>query len=189
VPQGLKETKARETGGGLLGAMDRIWSLVVEGLAVVGTVMIGGLMLIICADIVFRNLLGSSLPMVSELGGLLLVMIVYLQLAATIRAGRLAKTDIFLPLLTGRLFFLRRVLIALFNLVGAGMIGLIAWSTVRILEKDVSSGEFIGIPGIATLQTWPFRVLILVGVTVAAIEFILRAIAAFRVPSQMDTDT
>ncbi len=188
MQRGKNNTNARAMGVGLLGTMDRMWSVVVEGLAAVGTVLIGGLMLIICADIVFRNVLGSSLPLVSELGGLLLVMIVYLQLAATIRADRLAKTDIFLPLLTGRLSFLKRLLIALFNLVGAWMIGLIAWSTIRILEKDISSGEFIGIPGIATLHTWPFRVLILVGVTVAAVEFVLRAFAAFFAPADPEAE-
>ena len=64
--------------------------------------------------------------------------------------------------------------------VGAAAIGGIAWSTVRILEKDWKSGEYIGVTGIATLPTWPFRVLILLGVTVAAIEFLMRVVAALR---------
>nr|WP_272210295.1 TRAP transporter small permease subunit [Marinicella sp. W31]MDC2876163.1 TRAP transporter small permease subunit [Marinicella sp. W31] len=55
------------------------------------------LMLVISADIFMRNLLGASLPLVSELGALLLVMIVSLQLATTIRADRLARTEIFFP--------------------------------------------------------------------------------------------
>lgn len=160
--------------------VERLWSMVVDGLAVVGTLLIGVLMVVICADIVFRNLLGSSLPLVSELGGLMLVMIVYLQLAATVRADRLAKTEIFMPPFQRRFPALGQVVTAVFNLIGAWMIGLIAWSTLRILEKDIESGEFIGIPGIATLQTWPFRVLIFIGVTVAAIEFVLRALSALR---------
>lgn len=137
--------------------------------------MIGVLMVIICADIVFRNLLGSSLPLVSELGALVLVMIVYLQLATTVRADRLARTDIFLPSFKRRFPKLGGVLAAVFDLVGAGMIGLIAWSTLRIFEKDLSSGEYIGVTGIATLPTWPFRALILLGVAVAAIECVVRA--------------
>ena len=60
--------------------------MAVEGLAALGTILIGFLMLIICADIVARNLMGSSLPLITELGALTLVMIVYLQLAATVRA-------------------------------------------------------------------------------------------------------
>lgn len=158
----------------------RLWALVVESLAVVGTVMIGVLMVIICADIVFRNLLGASLPLVSELGALVLVMIVYLQLATTVRADRLARTEIFLPPFKRRFPKLGGLLAALFDVVGAVMLGLIAWSTLRIVEKDFGSGEFIGVTGIATLLTWPFRALILLGVTVAAIECIVRAAANFR---------
>ena len=160
----------------------RLWGLVVESLAVLGTLMIGVLMVIICADIVFRNLLGASLPLVSELGALVLVMIVYLQLATTVRADRLARTEIFLPPFKRRFPKLGGVLAALFDLVGAAMLGLIAWSTVGIVEKDFASGEFIGVTGIATLPTWPFRALILLGVTVAAVECIVRAITNLRTP-------
>lgn len=159
---------------------DRFWAKVVDGLAAIGTIMICALMLIICADILFRNGFGASLPMVSELGGLMLVMIVYLQLATAIRADRLARTDIFLPGFKMRFPLLGGLLSAVFDLVGASMIALIAWSTIRILEKDIASGQFIGVQGIATVQTWPFRALILLGVAVAAIEFVVRAISGLR---------
>lgn len=156
------------------------WALLVDGLAALGTLLIGVLMLIICADILARNLLGSSLPLVSELGALTLVMIVYLQLAATVRADRLPRTEILLAWLQAARPRAAALLVAVFDLAGAVLVGLIAWATVHIVAKDLVSHEFIGVPGIATLPTWPFRVLILVGVGVAAIEFLLRAIAAFR---------
>lgn len=158
----------------------RLWQGVVDGLAALGTLLIGVLMLIICADIVARNLFGSSLPLVSELGALTLVMIVYLQLAATVRADRLPRTEIFFANLQSARPRAGAVLSAAFDLAGGLLVGLIAWSTVRILEKDLASHEFIGVPGIATLSTWPFRVLILVGVAVAAVEFLVRAAAALR---------
>ncbi len=77
------------------GAAGRIWHVFVDGLAALGTALILVLMTIICADIVVRNGMGSSLPLISELGALLLVMIVALQLATTIRADRLARTEFF----------------------------------------------------------------------------------------------
>lgn len=160
----------------------KFWKWIVEGLAVLGTLLIGVLMVIICADIVFRNLFGSSLPLVSELGALLLVMIVYLQLAATIRADRLARTEIFLPVMQSKFPKIGNWIAALFDLVGAALIGLIAWSTINILEKDVAAGEFIGVTGIATMPTWPFRALILLGCTVAAIEFLVRAVENLQAP-------
>ena len=158
----------------------RYWHRVVDGLAALGTLLIGVLMVIICADILARNLLGGSLPLVSEIGALTLVMIVYLQLAATVRAGRLPRTEVLLVMLQKSRPWVGCVLAAAFDLVGAVMVGLIAWSTVHILGKDFASYEFIGVSGIATLPTWPFRALILVGVTVAAAEFVARAVVALR---------
>lgn len=162
------------------GALARVWHLLVNGLAALGTLLIGVLMLLICADIVARNLLGSSLPLISELGALTLVMIVYLQLAATVRADRLARTEIFLGAFRASRPGAGALLAAVFDLAGALLIGLVAWSTVGILGKDFASAEFIGVPGIATMPTWPFRMLILIGVGVAAVEFLLRAIIALR---------
>lgn len=177
---------ARATRGHPPRGFARIWASLVDGLAAIGTLMIGVLMVIICADIVFRNLLGASLPLVSELGALVLVMIVYLQLATTVRADRLARTDVFLPVFRRRFPKAGAVLAALFDIVGAGMIGLIAWSTLRIVEKDFTSGEFIGVTGIATLPTWPFRVMILLGITVATIECVVRAVQNLRAQNTGD---
>lgn len=162
------------------GAAGRIWHVFVDGLAALGTALILVLMTIICADIVVRNGMGSSLPLISELGALLLVMIVALQLATTIRADRLARTEFFYNGFRQSHPTAGSILSALFNLVGAGMIGGIAWASIRILQKDWSSGEYIGVQGIATLEVWPFRALILLGMTVAAIEFLVRAAVDLR---------
>jgi len=161
-------------------AVIRAWQWLVEGFAALGTVLIGVLMVIICADIVARNLMGASLPLISELGALLLVMIVSLQLATTIRANRLARTDLFLVGLQRSRPRVAALLSAFFNLVGAAIIGLIAYASIRILGKDWSSNDYIGIIGIATLPTWPFRLLILAGMTIAALEFIVRMISDLR---------
>ncbi|TNB48411.1 TRAP transporter small permease [Martelella lutilitoris] len=157
--------------------LGRTWHILVDGLAALGTVLILVLMLVISADIFMRNLLGSSLPLVSELGALLLVMIVSLQLATTIRADRLARTEIFFPAFRLKRPVAGSLLSAVFNLTGAAMIGLIAWSSFLILQKDWASGEYIGVTGIATLPVWPFRAFIVLGVSVAALEFLVRAVS------------
>ncbi|MCO6410564.1 MULTISPECIES: TRAP transporter small permease subunit [Hoeflea] len=167
-------------------AVSRAWQWLVEGFAALGTVLIGVLMVIICADIVARNLLGASLPLVSELGALLLVMIVSLQLATTIRAERLARTDLFFVGLKASRPRIAALLSAFFNLVGAIIIGLIAYASIRILGKDWASGDYIGIIGIATLPTWPFRALILAGMTIAALEFIVRMISDLRIAATQE---
>lgn len=161
-------------------AIERAWHRLVEALAAIGTILIGVLMIIICADIVARNTMGASLPLVSEGGALLLVTLVALQLAATVRAERLARTEIVILPMSEHFPRLGAALHAAFHLVGATLLGLIAWGTVRVLEKDYTSAEFIGVTGIATLPTWPFRALILLGFAVAAIEFAVRMLSSFR---------
>ncbi|MEC9342745.1 MAG: TRAP transporter small permease subunit [Pseudomonadota bacterium] len=165
----------------------RIWARIVEGLAALGTVLIGFLMIIICADIVARNLLGSSLPLISELGAMTVVMIVYLQLAATVRADRLARTEIFFATFRDRHPRAGALLAAFFDLGGALLVGVIAWSTIHIFSKDYGSGEFIGVSGIATMAVWPFRALILLGVTVAAVEFLVRFFRELRFAAGAET--
>jgi TRAP-type C4-dicarboxylate transport system permease small subunit len=152
----------------------------VDGIAALGTLLIAGLMLIICADIVARNVFGGSLPLVSELGALLVVMIVSLQLAATVRADRLARTMAFLAPLEETRPRAAALLRAAYDLTGAAVVGGMAWATVTVLTKDWASGEFIGTPGLGTMPTWPFRALILLGLAVAALEFLRRAVVAMR---------
>ena len=157
-----------------------VWGYLVDGLGALGTVLILGLMILICADVLSRNITGSSLPMVAEAGALTVVLIVYLQLATTIRHDRLARTELFL---TGfRLHFPRAgaVLMALYDAIACGALGLIAWSTVTIVERNWNRGEYIGVPGIATVPTWPFRALILLGMTVAAIQCAIQVVRALR---------
>ncbi|MCR9111096.1 MAG: TRAP transporter small permease [Rhodobacteraceae bacterium] len=163
-----------------ISALERAWCRVVEGFSALGTVLIGVLMLIICADIVARNAAGASLPLVSEGGALLVVTLVALQLGATVRAGRLARTEVVIVPLTQRLPKTGALLNGVFDLVGAVTLGMIAWTSLRVVEKDMTSSEFIGVPGIATLPTWPFRVLVLVGFAVASIEFGFRVFRALR---------
>ena len=158
----------------------RVWSAVVNGMAVLGTALICVLMVIICADIVARNLLGSSLPLVSEAGALLVVLIVALQLAASVRSNRLARTEIVTGYLAQYRPRMGNLLEVLFSVVGAVIVGAIAWATVRILQRDYASHEFIGVPGMGTLQTWPFRALITLGMAIAAIAFAVRAYHSLR---------
>jgi len=163
------------------------WNLLVDGLGALGTVLIGVLMLLICADVVVRNLVGASLPMVSEAGALTLVMIVYLQLATTIRHDRLARADLFYGAFKLRFPRSGAVLGALYDLVACGALGVIAWSTVTIVQRDFTRGEYIGVTGIATLPTWPFRALILLGMTVATLQCAIQLAGALRRAAASDT--
>lgn len=175
-----ENTPASPTGEATESGLEKVWHRLVETFAALGTVLIGVLMLIICADIIARNAMGASLPLVSEGGALLVVTLVALQLAATVRAGRMARTEVFIVPFTDRFPKAGAVLEGIYDLTGAVVLGIIAWASIRVIEKDIAAAEFIGVPGLATLPTWPFRVLILAGFAVAAVEFAVRILAALR---------
>lgn len=164
----------------------RIWAFVPDSMAAVGTALIGVLMVIICADVVARNLMGASLPMVSELGALGLVMIVYLQLATTIRHDRLARTELFITGFAARHPRLGALLYAVFDLVGLVTLAVIAWATLRIVERDLSSGEYIGVTGVMTLPTWPFKAAIVAGMIVSALQFLFQVLHGLRSATQKE---
>jgi TRAP-type C4-dicarboxylate transport system permease small subunit len=155
-----------------------LWGWMVDGLAAFGTVLIVVLMGIICSDVVARNLFNASLPLIAELGALTLVMIVYLQLGAAVRHNRLARAELILAVLNARSPRGAAVLEACFQLVGAVMLAIIAWSTFGIWEADMARGRYIGVTGVITVPVWPFRLVILFGVTVAAIQFLFQIVAA-----------
>jgi TRAP-type mannitol/chloroaromatic compound transport system permease small subunit len=169
----------RPSGGRGSSTAMRLWSRAVDGLAALGTLMIVALMTMICCDVIARNLIGGSLPLVSELGALTLVMIVYLQLGTTIRNNRLARTDFFFALLDARSPRVSAFISGIWDLFGVAVCAGIAWSTWGILGKDFEHGEYIGVTGVATLATWPFRALILLGAAIAALQFVIQAIQSF----------
>ncbi len=161
----------------------RYWHLLTDGLAVLGTVLIVVLMVLICADVAARNILGGSLPLVTELGAITVVMIVYLQLASAVRHDRLARTEVFFEAIKARYPRLGLLLGAAFDLAAAAMFALIAWSTVGIFQRDLSSANFFGVTGVLTVPTWPFRALIVLGLAVAAAQAALQVITGLaRLP-------
>lgn len=181
------QSEGRDTGLGDVappGAPDRLrfWNRGVDGLAALGTVMIVMLMAIIVADVLARNLVGASLPLIAELGALTVVLIVFLQLGAAVRNDRLARTEFVLDALGAGRPRAVDVLRAVWDLCGAAVCAGIAWSSWGILRRDFAHGEFIGVTGVMTMPTSPFRLLILVGAVVAAVQFVIVAVGRLRPP-------
>lgn len=158
----------------------RFWNRGVDGLAALGTAMIVFLMAIIVADVVVRNTMGASLPLVAELGALTVVLIVFLQLGTAVRNDRLASTEFFLDAISARRPRAAAIIRAVWDLAGAAVCFGIAWSSWDILWRDVEHREFIGVIGVMTMPTSPFRALIFLGAAIAAVQFLLMAAARLR---------
>lgn len=154
------------------GPVGRVLAWAGDGLAAVSTLLIAVLMLIICADAVARNTMGASLPLVSELGASLLVAIVYLAMATTIRANRLARTDMVLGSLARSRPRIAALLSAVYDLIGAILLALVCWAGFLSLAKEYRGDLYIGIQGVLTFPSWPFGLAFVLGLGVAVLQFL-----------------
>lgn len=171
---------APTSGDDAAAGLQRAWTIFVDGLGAVGSVLIGGLMALVCADVVGRNLLNQPIPTVAELSAFSVVVIVFLQLASTVRHDRMARADLFIDPFTRRHPRIGGTLATLFALLGGVCCALIAWATWPVIAKDIDAGEYIGIDGVGAIATWPFRALVVFGAAVAAVQYLIGAVQALR---------
>jgi C4-dicarboxylate transporter, DctM subunit len=130
------------------------------------------IMVVICADILMRNLFNAPISGVVEFIALSVPAIVFLQMPNAVSERRLVRAElIIVPLETSR----PRVA-AVFNLVYA-LIGLfvfwkiLVWAWPDFL-KAYQSGEYAGMQGAYTIPVWPFKLTLIVGSFFALIQLI-----------------
>jgi hypothetical protein len=92
-------------------------------------VLIAAVMLLMCADVLMRNLAGRPIDGVAETVAASIVVIVFLQLPATLRHGRMSRADLFIEPLLERRPAAGRRLRALYSAVGVFACGLIAYAS------------------------------------------------------------
>lgn len=163
-------------------ARDGLFDRVIGAMNALGTVWIIGLMLLINADIFGRTALNAPIAGVAELVAFSIVGIVFLQLAHTLKSGSMTRSEVLLGVLERRSPALRSALLALFHLVGAVLLAVIAWRFWPSVEQAWLSPErhFMGNPGFFTVPQWPLFALMLAGIVATSLQFLIEAIAHLR---------
>lgn len=156
----------------------RVFTWLTEALNALGTVWILGLMLMICADVVGRSLFGKPIAGVPELVSLSIVGIVFLQLASTLRAGRMTRSDMLLNLFGKRLPKVGFALDFVFNLAGAYIAYIIFSASYPRFLTAVQRGEFVGAVGHFTAPTWPIKLILIVGAAALSLQFLINAVTS-----------
>ncbi len=144
----------------------------ISGLNAVGTLWIFVIMVAINTDVFSRYLFNapvSGVPLVIELS---IVAIVFVQLAAALRGGRMTRSDI----LIGRLLAARpmagHTLQAIYHLAGAVLMAGIFNYVLPVLEKTWKRDTYAGLEGDVTIQVWPFKLLVVMGAGFCAVQFL-----------------
>lgn len=178
---GAPETLLKPAQGAGTTGVFRLWLAALESatnlLNAIGSVAIFGLMCLMLADLLSRLLLGRPIAGVAEVAGLSIVAIVYLQLGAAVRSGRMTRADFLAGLLTEKAPRLGHFLGALFQSLGALTMATLAYISVGPFLSAWMDGETLGTAGVFLVSTWPFRGVLLLGTALAAICYLTLALS------------
>ena len=177
--------KTDDLGSAVMSGKQGVFGRLIGGMNAIGTVWILVLMVTINSDILARSLLNTPIAGVPELVSFSIVGIVFLQLAHTLRTGALTRSDVLLGFLARKAPFARALLLAIFNLVGAGLMAIVASKLLPVLIKAWEHPErhFMGNPGFFVIPQWPLFAIIFLGIVVTGIQFVLAAVAEISNPS------
>ncbi len=136
-----------------------------------GSAWIFCIMLLLSADVFGRFLFNSPIDGVPLLVELSILMIVFLQLPAAIRSGRLTRSDILLARLLDQQRSLGMFLHSVYDALGIFLMAVVFYYTVPTFVKVWNRNTYEGLEGDFSLPSWPFKLLILVGAAFCCVQF------------------
>lgn len=155
----------------------RVFDRITATMSVIGTAAILFIMVLITADVVGRFFFGRPIAGVPEIVSMLILSIVFLQLANTLLRGKLTRSDGLLTLLRARAPRLAGTVDALVHLVGAGLVGVLVYAFYPLFMRSYSRNEMVGTVGQFLAPIWPTYLVVLVGASALLLAFALRALA------------
>ena len=169
-------SSVHEDSGGL---PSRAFSALLLGLNSIGTIWIFILMLVIMADVFGRTALSRPLPGVAELVSLSIVGIVFLQIAHTLRSGRITRVDSLSDWLERRWPRAGFVLQGVFSLLGATLFLVLFIACRPLFVNAWVNNEYAGVEGYVSYPFWPIRLVMLIGCACSMLQYLMFAWAQF----------
>ncbi len=157
-------------GSGWFGIIS-LFDWIITILNTIGTAWIFVIMVLINTDVFARFLANapiSGVPLVIEMS---IIAIVFLQLTAALRSGRLTRSDVLIARLLERRPQLGFSLQAIYHATGAVLMAILFIYSEPLFEKAWRRETYAGLEGDFTLQVWPLKLLILVGAVICGIQF------------------
>jgi TRAP-type mannitol/chloroaromatic compound transport system permease small subunit len=139
----------------------------------VATAWIILLMLLIVADVVFRNAFLAPIAGVPEMMKYSIVGIVFLQIAHAHASGQMIRSEGLLSVFEKRWPRGAVLLDVLAQMAGAAVTILLAIAVWPRLETAFQRAEFEGAAGHFTLPVWPFFAITIIGSVLLALSFLI----------------
>jgi TRAP-type mannitol/chloroaromatic compound transport system permease small subunit len=146
----------------------------------IGTAWVFVLLVIINLDIGGRALFNHPVRGVPEIVAMSIVACVFLQIAHTLKAGRLTRSDLLLNWLALRYPRVKQFLEGIYHLIGAALMAIIFKASIPFLGKAWRIGEYVGAEGDFMAPVWPVKLIILIGCAAGVLQFLLMAFGSFR---------
>lgn len=146
----------------------------------IGTAWVFVLLVIINLDIGGRVFLNAPLRGATEIVAMSIVACVFLQIAHTLKVGRLTRSELLLNMLRERLPKLEQFLEGLYHLVGACLLAVLFRASFPLFTRAWEIGEYVGAKGDFTAPIWPVKLIILIGCAAGTLQFLIMAVRNFR---------
>lgn len=166
-------------GAGVMGAWLARLGWATNLLNAIGSVWIFGLMCMMLSDLGSRFVFNRPIDGVAEVAGLSIVGIVYLQLAAAVRSGRMTRADFIADWVARKLPRFGHLLTGVFQLLGAATMAGVAYVSFGPFVSAWADSEMLGTSGVFQVATWPFRGMVLLGTAMAGICYLTLALRDF----------
>ncbi|WEX09311.1 TRAP transporter small permease subunit [Chelativorans sp. AA-79] len=157
--------------------LSRSFDRVTAAMSVIGTAAILFIMVLITTDVVGRFFFGRPIAGVPEIVSMLILSIVFLQIANTLLRGKLTRADGLLTLLRSRAPKVGGVLDATMHFIGAGLVGVLVYAFYPLFVRSYGRNEMIGTVGQFLAPIWPTYLIVLIGASALLIAFALRGLA------------
>ena len=158
-----------------------------QALNIGGSLLIFGLMMLIGADVVGRNLFGTPISGVPEMVTLSIVAIVFLQIPQALRAGRMTRAEALITRIKRAAPQLGAAIETTFDLAAMLVVGTIVYATWPIFTRAVQRNEFVGAVGDFTAPVWPVKAMIIIGASVLTLQFAARIVRRYGYGKNNDT--
>lgn len=156
------------------------FNIVTSTMNSIGTAWVFVLLIMINLDIFSRFLFNRPIRGVPEIVSLSIVALVFMQIAHTLKVGRLTRAETLLNVLRAKTPRVAGFLEGVFYLVGAALFALILQGSYPMLIKAWKIDEYVGAQGDFMAPVWPVKLIILIGSAAAIIQFLIMAAQEFR---------
>jgi TRAP-type mannitol/chloroaromatic compound transport system permease small subunit len=150
------------------------------GMNTIGTLLVVLIMAVILTDVFGRFFFNNPFEGTPEIVAMSIAAIVFLQMPATLRAGRVINVDGLLEYVGNRSVRAEQYLLAVFHVLGGALFLIVTVIVASMLTRVWAGREFYGNIGVFTFPKWPVFAVITLGSAVMAIQYFVLSVQFVR---------